>query len=70
MRTLIVAHDGVVPVKKDDMVIIIPKEEVEQRLDHLNRLIPTDQVQYDEITELFNLVEGKPTFKLIIGGKS
>lgn len=52
-----------------DMVITIPKEEKEQQLQHLNSLIPADQAQYDEITVLLNLVENKPTLKLIKGGK-
>ena len=50
-----------------DMVITIPKEEKEQQLQHLNSLIPADQTQYDEITELLNLVNGKPTLKLVKG---
>lgn len=50
-----------------DMVITIPKEEKEQQLQHLDSLIPADQVQYAEITELINLVEGiKPRPKLIL----
>lgn len=52
-----------------DMVITIPKEEKEQQLQHLESLIPADDAQYEEISELFNLVNNKPTFKLIQGGK-
>lgn len=50
-----------------DMVVTIPKEEKEQQLQHLDSLIPADQAQYDEITVLFNLVENKPTLKLVKG---
>lgn len=50
-----------------DMVITIPKEEKEQQLQHLNSLIPADEVQYDEITVLLNLVENKPNLKLVKG---
>lgn len=39
-----------------DMVITIPKEEKEQQLRHLDSLEPADKAQYDEITELFNIV--------------
>lgn len=56
-----------------DMVVTIPKEEKEQQLQHLNSLIPADEVQYDEITELLNLVGGKkskPKLTLVKGGKS
>lgn len=41
-----------------DMVITITKEEKEQQLRHLDSLEPADKAQYDEITELFNLVNG------------
>lgn len=51
MRTLILLNG--------DMVIQISKEEKEQQLQHLESLIPVDQAQYDEITVLFDLVNGK-----------
>lgn len=54
-----------------DMVITIPKEEKEQQLQHLDSLIPADQAQYDEITELMNIVEGikpKPTHLKLVKG--
>ena len=50
-----------------DMIITIPKEEKELQLHHLDSLIPADQAQYDEITELMNIVNGKPTLKLVKG---
>ena len=62
MRTMVLLNG--------DMVITIPKEEKEQQLQHLYSLIPCNTEQYDEITELLNLVLDKPTLKLIIGGKS
>lgn len=61
MRTMILL-DGT-------MVITIPKEEKEQQLQHLNSLIPANNVEYDEITVLINLVERRPTLRLIQGGK-
>lgn len=53
-----------------DMVVTYTKEERELQLHHLNSLIPANQVEYDEITVLMNLVERKPTLKLIQGGTS
>lgn len=47
-----------------DMVITIPKEEKEQQLQHLNSLIPADQTQYDEITELLTIVNPEEKCKL------
>lgn len=41
-----------------DMVITIPKEEKEQQLRHLDSLLPADKAQFDEITELMNIVNG------------
>lgn len=51
------------------MVITIPKEEKEQQLKHLNDLIPKDDAQFEEISVLINMVEGRPTLTLIKGGK-
>lgn len=48
MRTLILLNG--------DMVITIPKEEKEQQLRHLDSLEPADDAQYEEITELYDLV--------------
>ncbi len=61
MRTLILLNG--------DMVITIPKEEKEQQLQHLESLIPADKAQYDEITVLFDLVNGNPPchLKLVKG---
>lgn len=56
-------------LQNGDMVVTIPKEEKEQQLRHLNSLIPANNVEYDEITVLLNLVEHKPTLTLIQGGK-
>ncbi len=74
MNTSIIARDGYIPVKKGDMVIIIPEDEKEQRIAHLDSLIPADQAQYDEITELLTIVNHeekckltKPTLKLVKG---
>jgi len=61
MRTMI--------LENGDMVITIPKEEKERQLQHLHSLEPAHKVEYDEITVLLNLVENKPTLKLIQGGK-
>lgn len=64
---MIISRDGFIPVEKDDMVIVIKKGEKEQRIAHLDSLIPKDQAQYDEITVLFDIVHGKPTLKLVKG---
>ena len=61
MRTVI--------LENGDMVITIPKKEKERQLQHLQSLEPVDRAQFDEITVLLNLVENKPTLKLIQGGK-
>lgn len=53
-----------------DMVITIPKEEKDLQLHHLNSLEPKDKLQFDELTELFAIVNNKPNLKLIIGGKN
>ena len=61
MRTLILLNG--------DMVVTIPKEEKEQQLQHLESLIPADQAQYDEITVLFDLVNGtKPCHLKLVKG--
>lgn len=67
MNTSIVSSDGYIPVKKGDMVIIIPEDDKPRRLAHLNSLNPKDQKEFDEITVLLNLVENKPTLKLVKG---
>lgn len=56
-------------LQNGDMVITIPKEEKEQQLKHLNDLIPKDDAQFEEISVLINMVEGRPTLTLIKGGK-
>ena len=56
-------------LQNGDMVITIPKEEKEQQLKHLNDLIPKDGDQFEEISVLINMVEGRPTLTLIKGGK-
>lgn len=56
-------------LQNGDMVITIPKEEKGQQLKHLNDLIPADDIQYNEISVLINMVEGKPTLTLIKVGK-
>ena len=59
MRTLILLNG--------DMVITIPKEEKDQQLRHLDSLEPQTQQEFDEITVLLNLINGKPTLKLVKG---
>ena len=44
-----------------DMVITIPKEDLERQLAHLDSLEPQTQKEFDEITTLMNLVKGQPT---------
>ena len=70
MKTMIL-HNG-------DMVITIPKEERAIQRAHLESLIPADEVEFEEITVLLEIVNqsktdcqpiNKPKFKLIQGGK-
>lgn len=61
MKTMIL-HNG-------DMVIMIPKEERAIQRAHLESLIPANDVEYDEITVLLNIVEQKPNLTLVKGGK-
>jgi len=59
MRTMILDNG--------DMVITIPKEDKVRQMAHLDSLEPQTQTEFDEITVLMNLVEGKPTLKLVKG---
>lgn len=49
------------------MVITIPKEEKQQQMAHLDSLEPKTEQEFEEITTLMNMVQGKPNLKLVKG---
>ena len=47
------------------MIIIIPKEEKQHQIQHLESLEPLTDEQYDEITIILNILNKKPNLRLV-----
>ena len=52
-------------LQNGDMVVIIPEDEKEWQIQHLESLEPLTDEQFDEITIMLNIIKKIPNLRLV-----